>query len=180
LARSHVAREGRLMHYVAIVGGQERQIEITEVAPDLYQVLIDGQRHELDARPCGPTTWAVLAGTRAWQVEMETTAAGQVSHLGGHAIDVEVLDLRRMRLRRAQEGSAGPDGPAAITAPMPGKVVAVLVKEGDTVVAGQGLIVVEAMKMENELRAPKAGVVRHLKVNVGAAVESGAKLCVIE
>ena len=168
------------MHYVAIIGGKERQVEVTEVATDRYALVVDNQRWELDARDCGPSTWSLVHDTRSYTVELEKRMDGQVAHIAGHAMPVEILDLRRMRLRRAKESAAGPDGPVVIAAPMPGKVVALLAKDGQTVELGQGVVVVEAMKMENELRAPKAGVVRQLRVAVGTAVDAGAILCVIE
>jgi biotin carboxyl carrier protein len=71
------------------------------------------------------------------------------------------------------------EGPQRVDAPMPGKIVRVLVKEGDAVEEGQGLVVVEAMKMENELKSPKAGVVRELHAQEGQPVEAGAKLAVV-
>jgi biotin carboxyl carrier protein len=95
-------------------------------------------------------------------------------------IGVEVVDLRTMRLRKAAEVTGGLAGPAQVSAPMPGKVVDILVEEGQEVQEGEGLLVVEAMKMENELKSPKTGVVRRLTATLGAAVESGVVLCVIE
>jgi len=166
------------MHYVAIIAGEERQVEVVESSPEKYTVFIDGRKIEVDAKHLASHSMSVLIGDDAHSVEIERQETGVT--LGGFTIPVEVLDLRKMRLRRAQESAAGPDGPAKVAAPMPGKVVAVLVKEGQEVQANQGLVVVEAMKMENELRSPKAGVVRNLKATVGAAVESGTTLCVIE
>ena len=168
------------MHYVAIVGGQERQVEITEIATDRYLLVIDDRHLEVDAREVSPSTLSLLLGEQAYNIELERTDAGGNVLVRGQVVPIEVFDLRRMRVRRAQEASAAPDGPAVVAAPMPGKVVAVLVKEGQEVTAGQGLVVVEAMKMENELRAPKAGTVRQIRAEVGAAVESGAPLCVVE
>lgn len=168
------------MHYVAIVDGKERQVEVTELGDDRYALVVDGQRRELDACDSGPSTWSIIDDSRVYTVELERRAEGQIAHVGGHAVPVEVLDLRRMRLRRAQESAAGPAGPAAIVAPMPGKVVAIMAQEGEAVEQGQGVVVVEAMKMENELRAPKAGLVAALKVAVGHAVDAGAPLCTIE
>jgi biotin carboxyl carrier protein len=166
------------MHYVAIIQGEERQVEITELSPDKYAVTIDGRKVEVDARQLGSHSMSVLIGDDAHSVELER--AEDSVNVGGHVIPVEVLDLRKMRLRRAQESAANMDGPAKVAAPMPGKVVAVLVKEGQEVQAGTGLVVIEAMKMENELRAPKAGTVRKLTATLGAAVDNGAALCVID
>lgn len=170
------------MHYVAIINGEERRVEVIETHPDTFAVTIDGRRLELDARALAPKSYSLLDGQShaSHTVELEQQGTCYKAHLHGQTVSLEVLDLRRMNLRRAQKSSATAQGTATITAPMPGKVVAILVKEGDEVAANAGLVVVEAMKMENELRAPKAGVVRQLVVSVGEAVESGAVLCIIE
>jgi biotin carboxyl carrier protein len=169
------------MHYVALLDGEERQIEIVELTPGQFRITMDGRALEVDSRGVSDTTQSLLHGTQAYNIEAEKNPEGGENVLvRGHIVTVEVLDLRTLNLRKAQEVIAGPEGPAAITAPMPGKVVAVLVEEGQEVTAGQGLVVVEAMKMENEIKAPRAGKVKHLKVEAGAAIESGVALCVIE
>ena len=165
------------MHYVAIVDGVERDIEITETAPDKYLVVMDGRRFEVDAGAISSSTLSILLNDHAYLAEI---VEPQYTVVRGNAVAVEVLDLRRMRLRRVQESTATHDGPVTITSPMPGKVVAVLVQEGEEVEEGQGLVVVEAMKMENELKAPRAGVVRQLSAQQGVPVEAGKTLCVVE
>ncbi len=169
------------MQYVAIVNGSERNIEIVEVGHERYRVTMDGRAMEVDARALNDTTLSVLLDDHAYNIESERTADGAQNLLvRGEVVNVEVLDLRKVRLRKVQESAAGEGGPVEITSPMPGKVVAVLVKDGQEVAEGQGLMVVEAMKMENELRAPRAGVVKNLKAKEGAAVDGGAVLCVVE
>jgi pyruvate carboxylase subunit B len=96
--------------------------------------------------------------------------------LDGHVYDVEALDERARAIRDLSAAAAGPAGPAPLVAPMPGLIVRIAVAEGDTVHAGQGLIVMEAMKMENELRAPGNGTVRRVTVATGTAVEKGTIL----
>jgi len=168
------------MHYAAIIDGVEHQVEITEVAAGRYQVSIDGRSLDIDAQVVGETTLSLIHDGEAYNVESEKLPDGTENLLvRGHVLHAEVLDLRRLRLRQAQASVATVDGPATITSPMPGKVVAVLVQEGEEVEAGQGLLVVEAMKMENELRAPRAGTVQNLAAQEGAAVEGGAVLCVV-
>ncbi len=93
---------------------------------------------------------------------------------------VDVVDERRRRLREAAGHKLHVEGAQVIEAPMPGKVVRLLVKVGDEVAEGQGLVVVEAMKMENELKSPKAGKVKEITAKEGLAVEGGAKLLVVE
>ena len=169
------------MHYVAIVNGEERQIEIIEVGPERYKLTMDGRSMEVDARALNETTLSLLLDDHAYNIESERTPDGAQNLLvRGEVVNVDVLDLRKVRLRKVQESAGGDGGPAEITSPMPGKVVAVLVKEGQEVTQGQGLVVVEAMKMENELRAPRAGVVKKVTAKEGAAVDGGAILCVVE
>ena len=98
----------------------------------------------------------------------------------GYRFEVEALDERRRALKDLTAAAAGPIGPAPIVAPMPGLIVRVNVALGDTVEAGQGVVVMEAMKMENELRATAAGKVRSVEVSPGTAVEKGALLVSLE
>jgi pyruvate carboxylase subunit B len=98
----------------------------------------------------------------------------------GYRFEAEALDERRRALRDLTGAAAGPTGPAPIIAPMPGLIVRVNVVPGDTVEAGQGVVVMEAMKMENELRANAAGKVRSVDVAPGTAVEKGALLVSLE
>jgi biotin carboxyl carrier protein len=98
----------------------------------------------------------------------------------GHRFDVEALDERARTIRDITAATAKPSGPAPVVAPMPGLVVRVNVAVGDMIAAGHGAVVMEAMKMENELRAPAAGRVKALHAEVGMAVEKGAILVELE
>ena len=169
------------MNYVALVNGEERQVEITELSAGQFQIIMEGRTLTVDSREVSDWTQSLLCGAQAFNIEAEKNPNGGENVLvRGHILTVEVLDLRTLSLRKAQEVVPGLDGPAAITAPMPGRVVAVLVEEGQQVIEGQGLVVVEAMKMQNEIKAPRAGQVKNLKVEAGATVESGVPLCIVE
>ena len=98
----------------------------------------------------------------------------------GYRFETEALDERTRAIRDLSAASAGPVGPAPIVAPMPGLIVRVSVNVGDKVEAGQGIVVMEAMKMENELRATAAGVVKSIEVAAGTAVEKGTLLVALE
>jgi pyruvate carboxylase subunit B len=98
----------------------------------------------------------------------------------GFRFDVEALDERSRAIRDLSAATAAPKGPAPLVAPMPGMIVRVNVAEGDVIQAGQGLVVMEAMKMENELRATSGGAVRRVLVSPGTAVEKGALLLEME
>jgi biotin carboxyl carrier protein len=170
------------MHYVAVIDGVECQVEIVESSPDVFRLVIDGRVVDVDAREISPSTLSLIIENKGYNVEYERAQEGSGINMlvRGHIARVDVVDLRTMRLRKAQASAGAMDGPAHIKAPMPGKVVAVLVEEGAHVEAGAGLVVVEAMKMENELKAPRAGTVAKLSAVVGNPVESGALLCVVE
>jgi len=100
--------------------------------------------------------------------------------LDGFRYEVEALDERTRAIRELSGATAGPSGPAPLVAPMPGMIVRVAVQVGDQVQAGQGLVVMEAMKMENELRATSAGTVKAVLAQAGTAVEKGAVLLELE
>src|SRR3982751_3678136 len=98
----------------------------------------------------------------------------------GYRFETEALDERTRAIRDISAASATPSGPAPIVAPMPGMIIRINVKPGDRIEAGQGVVVMEAMKMENELRATSAGVVKTVEVAPGTAVEKGAILVSLE
>jgi biotin carboxyl carrier protein len=125
--------------------------------------------------------WSLLVASRSYDVTFEPAAGGawQV-HVNGRAVLAGLrTSAARMRGRLGGQGATGA-GDGRVLAPMPGRVVKVLVEPGMAVEARQGVVVVEAMKMENELRAPHAGTVREVRVAEGASVEANAVLVVIE
>lgn len=124
-----------------------------------------------------PGIYSVLLGGRSFEARVERTGEGLAVHIRGRRFVVEVSDPRR--LSRAA-GGLQREGRQKVTSPMPGKVVRVLVAQGDAVEPGQGLLVVEAMKMQNEMKAPKAGRVAALSVREGATVAAGEVLAIIE
>ena len=166
------------MRYHAILNGEEHLVDVTP-REGKYRLSIDGREILVDAVHLQGAAISIVAGTRSARCDIEPGKDGQLSVLVGDDLHrVTLLDERRLRLQRAT-GKFSAEGPQRVDAPMPGKIVRVMVKVGDEVAEGQGLVVVEAMKMENELRSPKAGKVTELHAVNGAAVESGAKLVVI-
>jgi biotin carboxyl carrier protein len=147
-------------------------------------VEVDGKRFEIDlADPSvsvievEPGIYSVMKDGRSFQARVEQTADGIAVTVGTRRFEVEVIDPRRLR----RKGGAGRrEGRQNIIAPMPGKVVRVLVAEGDEVAAGQGIAVIEAMKMQNELKAAKAGRVVSVGAREGGTVAAGETLAVIE
>jgi biotin carboxyl carrier protein len=122
---------------------------------------------------------SLLVDGESYDVAIENGSDRLRVSVRDHVFPVEIADERRMRLRAAGL-KPGAEGRQTIDAPMPGKIVRVLVAVGDEVTQGQGLVVVEAMKMENELRSPKDGTVVELAAVEGQTVEGGAQLVVVE
>ncbi len=149
---------------------------VVERQDDLYLVDVDGQRHVVDARKLEGDFYTILTGGRSYEVSIEADGDGYWVRHGAAEQRVTISDPSR----RAREGRQAADGPQKIVAAMPGRVVRLLVAEGDAFQAGQGLVVVEAMKMENELTADRDGKVVSIAVETGQSVEGGALLMVID
>ncbi len=141
---------------------------------------IDGKPFDVDAVPTARDILSLLEGNgNAYEVKRERALNGDLHMLvGSSRYPCEVQDPRSLRARRA--AGASTEGPQKITAPMPGKVVRIIVPQGGTVEAGKGVIVVEAMKMQNELKSPKTGRVQKLLATEGATVNAGDTLAIIE
>jgi biotin carboxyl carrier protein len=160
------------------VGGRTRVIAV-EARGGVVVALVEGRRVELEVARLGPGRYSFRSPATGRQHDVRVAAAAPNRH------DVTVNGATLAVTRqvgapgRPRDGGSG-QGPARLVAPMPGKVVRVLVAVGDDVSARQGLVVVEAMKMENELRAGRAGHVREVLVAEGTSVEAGALLVVIE
>ncbi len=155
----------------------QRILEVTiERRNGSYSVEIDGVQYEVDSHKLEADFYSILTGGRSYEVSVEATRDGYRVRHGAAEQLVTLSDPGR----QAREELVDKKGTAAIVCAMPGKVVRVLVSVGDKVEAGQGVIVVEAMKMENEITAPKPGRVSSIAVQPGETVESGAELLVIE
>ncbi len=159
--------------------GKEHRVEITPGAqPGLYRLRVDGTEVEADARMIEPGVLSLILNGQAYRCILKSDGDEPAVVIEGQAFPYRLDDPRSLRSRRARAEVAG--GARQVKASMPGRVVRVLVAVGDTVEAHQGLVVVEAMKMQNELKAPKAGRVTELRVASGEAVASGQVLAVIE
>jgi len=141
-----------------------------------YVVDVDGVRYDVDSHKLEGDFFSILTGNKSYEISVEATHDGyRVRH--GAAVQLVTLSDPSRRAREAQLGSGGPE---SIVSVMPGKVVRLLVAEGDEVQEGQGVVVVEAMKMENEITAGKTGRVSRIHVKTQQTVESGAVLLIVE
>lgn len=132
----------------------------------------------LDARSNERDILSLLLGTTSYEVRRDASAAQPRIVIGEESFAYEIRDPRSLGARRANAAST--DGPKKIKAPMPGKVVRIIAGEGAKVKEGQGVIVIEAMKMQNELKSPKTGVVKKIMTAEGATVNAGDALAEIE
>lgn len=168
--------------YVALLdkGQREEAIDVRSLGDGLYEVKLRGKTHLVDAYRHDYGTLSIIVDGASYTAMLDQRSTHVNVRIRGRSVfPIEILDEKRLRMRRAA-GKFTVEGKQTVTAPMPGKIVKVLVKQGDAVAEGQGLVVVEAMKMENELRSPKAGKVVELHVKEGQAVEGNAKLCAVE
>lgn len=166
------------MRYEAQVGQKTLTIEVDDRHQEGLRVIVDGQEVAIDLQPVTtPYLYSLLLDGRSYEVLVQPGPAGRYTLvIGGSLFWVEVQDERHARLARLEQRGAHRGGEAIIKSPMPGVVRAVEVQVGDTVQGGQGLVILEAMKMENELRAPHAGTIRAVHVAQGDKVEMNQPL----
>lgn len=165
------------MTYEVTIDGKSFQVELQRKDGKLH-CRLNGRALDADAVLAGRDVLSVVIDGRAYEVKRERVASDLHLMIHGERYAVEVRDPRALRGRK--RAGAGAEGPKKLVSPMPGKVVRVLVMENGEVEAGQGVIVVEAMKMQNEIKSPKKGVVRKILAAEGAAVNAGDGLAIVE
>jgi biotin carboxyl carrier protein len=163
------------MTYEINVDGKKYRLELSR-ADNRWDCSLDGRTVELDAILTRRDVLSIIVGGKAYEIKRERSATDMHLWVGSIRHAVELRDPRSLRSRASDDGK----GPRKLLAPMPGKVVRVLVSEHAEVEAGQGVVVVEAMKMQNEIKSPKKGVVRKMIATAGANVNAGDVLAVVE
>ncbi len=166
------------MNYYVKLGGDELLVEVDETGVAQFKVAIEGKKTEVDAHRVSKNTWSVIIGCRVYEVDLTMKDEEIDILIGGDRYTLRVLNEQKRALHSVREAAGG--GKQQITAPMPGKVVKILVKEGEEVEGNQGVIIIEAMKMENEFKSKASGKVKEIFVNEGDVVDGGAKLLLIE
>lgn len=160
------------------VGGKTCVVELTRNS-ETWRISLEGNPLDVDVVEVAANTFSVLINGESYEVRITPKPDGTlVVNTNSEEHVCEVVDPRAWRGRR--HGAMEVEGRQQISAPMPGKVVRVLVEEGNAVEAGQGIMVVEAMKMQNEIRSPKSGRVEKILVKEGQAVSSGDILAWVE
>lgn len=166
------------MKFQAKVGDDEHQIEIKRDGNRVF-AKVDDREYELEATQPEPNVFLFKNGGKITEVFVEKTESTSLrTHTKGRSLDVNIVDPKKLPLAGGSDLSAS--GKAEIKTAMPGKVVKLLLNIGDEVKKGDGVMIVEAMKMQNELRSPTDGSVVEIKVAEGATVAAGDILAVIE
>ena len=170
------------MKLSAEVDGEEVALEVRREGGRVFAD-VGGRRYELEARALGAGEYLLLQGERVYECRVGAAQGARgrgslVVSVGEGEYAVTLTDPKHLRGARVAGGHDA--GRAQVSSPMPGKVVRVLVEQGQAVEAGAGLVVVEAMKMQNELKSPKSGTVVELRAQAGATVNAGELLAVIE
>ncbi len=163
------------MTYDIAIDGKHYRLDL-ERQEDGWECRIDGREIEVDAVLARPNVLSIRIRNKAYEVKCERVGNDQHVWVGSARFAAEVRDPRSLRSRSR---SVDEHGPRKLTAPMPGKVVRVLVSEGTPIEAGSGILVVEAMKMQNEVKSPKKGTVQKILVKEGAAVSAGDVLAIV-
>ena len=166
------------MIYEVTEGGETLRIELAEVGEGVYDLSFDGGTVRVDAAKSGRTIYSIIENGKQFEAMVEERGAHGFDILvSGRLFHLEAVDERSKVL--AQQARTLAEGPQSVAAQMPGKVVKLHVAVGARVAEGQGVVVVEAMKMENEIASPIEGIVKEIPVSEGQTVETGATLFVV-
>ena len=164
------------MKYYARVDNNEYEIEINDNV-----VLLDGEAIDVNMVRSGvPELYSVLFGGHSYEMLVTADRFNYTVNVRGEQFQVQIEDERARRLSRGRRLPALPDGELAIVAPIPGLVVKVLVAKGESIDEGQPVVILEAMKMENELRSMRAGIVKSVEAVPGQRVDQNAALIILE
>jgi len=164
------------MTYDVSIDGKNYRLQLDR-AEGRWACRLDGREIEVDAVLARPDVLSLRIGNKAYEIKCERVAQDLHLWVGSARFAAEVRDPRSLRGRvRAVDDH----GPRKLTAPMPGKIVRLLMSQGAEVEAGAGVLVVEAMKMQNEIKSPKRGTIQKILVSEGAAVNAGDVLAIVE
>lgn len=166
-------------YFITLGKGEPAEpVDVLPVGERELQVSWRDQTWTVDALGLADGSMSLLAGNRSYSLDLEEKGEALQISLGDAKTRLEIVDERSHRLQGVARRNTV-EGRQTVSAPMPGKVVRLMVKPGDEVKEGQGLVIVEAMKMENELKSPKAGKVEEIAVREGQTVEGGTKLVIV-
>ena len=167
------------MHYIASIGNEEHRIDIEKKDGNLFAIIVGGKKYDVDVVHSEHSLYSLILNGKSYEVDIDAKDGICNILIKGEYYVVNVINEKKKGLWiKSREHTV--EGKQSITTEMPGKVVKILAQKGHEVKLNQGLIVVEAMKMENELKSPKNGKVIEINIREGEIVESGTILMVIE
>jgi biotin carboxyl carrier protein len=176
-ARGWIAEVEEVVKLKAVIGDREQDLNV-QIDGGSVRAEVDGRVYELELREPESGCYLFFRGSEVHECRVSKRPDGFDVNLHGRNHSVTIVDPKR--LRSGQDSDRHHHGLAEITAPMPGKVVRVQIETGATVEKGAGVVVVEAMKMQNEMKSPRAGVVVSINVKPGDTVNAGDVLAVVE
>jgi biotin carboxyl carrier protein len=162
------------MIYEIVLGGKSHRLELKRAGCG-WSCRLDGDEVVFDCAPVSADVLSLVLNGKSYEIRRDRN---NKIFVGDQAYEISVSDPRSWRGRKA--ATAAESGPRKLAASMPGKVVRVLATEGDTIQEGQGIVIVEAMKMQNEIRSPKDGRLQKLLVREGMNVNAGETLALVE
>lgn len=164
--------------YYAFLDSQEHKVEVVEYENNLFEVSIDGEKHLVDFVQIKESICSVIIDNKSYAVNLNEKGDTHEILIDGDYYYVEILDEIKKMLK--EKKLVETEGKQILEAPMPGNITKILVDEGDQVEKGQPLLILVAMKMENEIKSPKDGIVSKIYVKANEAVTTGAKLVVVD
>ncbi len=163
------------MKYITTINGKRFEIDVDKTG----RLLVNGEPREVDFRALDTALFSMIIQDKSYELVIEERDESVQISMHGRALTGEVLDERAQLLLTRKAGTAGGSGEVSIKSPMPGLIVAILVAEGDVVKQGQTIVILESMKMQNELKAPREGTVQRISVHPGQTVEQNKLLITI-
>lgn len=161
------------MKYVTIINNEQYEIEIDKDG----SILINGEPREVDFLNLGGDLYSIITQNQSLEVVIDDDENKVTVLMGGRLYETQVLDERALLMAQRRGGLSS--GSGEIYSPMPGLIVKVTVEDGQEVIQGQTVVILESMKMQNELKAPVTGIVTNIQVNAGQTVDKNALLLTI-
>jgi biotin carboxyl carrier protein len=165
------------MKLIAELNNEKHEVEFKRDGEKL-SASVDGREYALEASEVEPDVYLLKHENQIFQIYVAPTEPAAVASLGNHSFEIKIFDPKRLRGAGALAGAA--DGTIEIKTAMPGKVVRIVAEQGAEIRQGESVLVVEAMKMQNEMKSPKDGIVKEIRVAEGATVNAGDVLAIIE
>ncbi len=166
--------------YIATLDDVEYKIEVKEIGDEKYEVLINDTPYTLDARSVDSSLYSIIMDGKSYEIDIDYKDSIYHVYNDGKLFKIELMDELKKRMLEKRGGAGGLEGAYTVKSEMPGKIVEVKVKVGDEIKKGDVLLILESMKMQNEIKSPKDGKVTEVFIKGGDTIEAEANLITIE